>query len=407
MTSALLGLAAVASLALTAGCGNLSSSIVRYPPDLDRAAASGESLQTTVEKIAQPFISSGTNIGLVVGVLEGDDKTSFGFGKLSLASDRTPDGDTIFAIGSLTKAFLSLLTYQVIDEGTLSLSATLGDVFPPTVELSKAAKRITIAQLLTHSSGLPRQPQEPDMLISLINYTFTGDNIYRHINAEKVFDVLRDFNPDAGDVGVYRYSNIGSAVLAKLLEWKTGKTLEVLLQEKILDPIGARDTNYHLTAEQRPRLATGYVGDSPFFVRRNTPMDQWDMGDILTNSAGLYSTANDLLEFLRYRNSLGNSALEVTPIHVGFFSVSDKAEQKSSYGWKIEDFADDDDRIIFQYGLISGYSAYIGVMPERKIGVVVLTNNFNWDDYIGHTVLLTLADRQKARKPAVQSQPHP
>ena len=405
VTSVLLGLTALVSLMLTTSCGNLSSSIVLYPQNLDRSAASRETLQTTVEKIALPFISNGTNIGLVVGVLDGDDKTSFGFGRMSLTSDVTPDGDTTFAIGSLTKAILSLVTYQMIEDGILSLSDTLGDVFPPTVELSKSAKLITVGQLLTHSSGLPRQPMEPEMLFSLINYSFTGENIYRHITAEKVFDVLRDFNPDDGDVGVYRYSNMGSAILGRIIELKSQKTIEALLQERIFDRIGARHTSYHFTAEQRPRLATGHVGDSPFFIRRNTPMDQWDMGDILTNSAGLYSTANDLLEFLRYRNSLGNSAIEVTPIRVGFFSVSNRAEQKSSYGWKIDEFADDDTQIIFQYGIISGYSAYIGVIPDKKIGVVVLTNNFNWDDFIGHTLLLTLANRQKTRKQDVQALP--
>lgn len=353
MPSVALGLAACLSVALTAGCGNLSSSVVRYPQGFDPSAASREALQTTVEKIARPYVDNGTNIGLVVGVIEGDDKASFGFGKLSLTSDTTPDGDTIFAIGSLTKAYLSLVTYQLIEEGALNLSDTLGELFPPAVELSPSAKQITVAQLLTHSSGLPRQPQEPEMLISLINYSFTGENIYRHINAERVFEVLRDFHPDDGDVGVYRYSNIGSAILGRVLELKTGKTVDALLHEKILNPIGSRDTAYRLTPEQAPRLAIGHVGDSPFFVPRNTPLDQWDMGDILTTSAGLYSTANDLLEFLHYRNSLSNSVMEITPIRAGLFSVSNKAEQKSSYGWKIEEFADRDDRIIFQYGLMS------------------------------------------------------
>ena len=93
---------------------------------------------------------------------------------------------------------------------------------------------------------------------------------------------------------------------------------------------------------------------------------------------------------------------DVIPIRVGLLSVSNKAEQKTSYGWKIDEFDNGNPPIAFQYGLISGYSAYVGVVPERDIGVVVLTNNFNWDDYIGHSLLLLLANRkaaQSARSP--------
>ena len=235
------------------------------------------------------------------------------------------------------------------------------------------------------------------MFVSMVNYVFTGENIYRHVDGEKVFDVLRNFYPDRGDVGTFRYSNIGSAILGRIIELKAGQPIDLVLSKRILEPIGAKDTSYRLTDDQWSRLATGHVGDSPFFVRRNTPMAQWDMGDILSNSAGLYSTAKDLLAFLRYRLSLEPVEPDIIPIRVGLLSVSNKAEQKTSYGWKIDEFGNGDPPIIFQFGIISGYSAYIGVVPERDIGVVVLTNNFNWDDYIGHSLLLLLANRKAAQ----------
>jgi CubicO group peptidase (beta-lactamase class C family) len=158
--------------------------------------------------------------------------------------------------------------------------------------------------------------------------------------------------------------------------------------------LGATDTVYDLTTEQLSRLATGYVGDSPFLVMRNTPIPPWDMGNILSGTTALYSTANDLLKLARHRISLGSGAVDITPIRQSIFSVSSKAAQKTSYGWMVDEFAAHDTRIIFQHGRISGYSAYVGVDPDRKIGVVVLANNFNWDDHIGHSLLLRLASRQ-------------
>lgn len=396
--SLLLGLAALGSLMVTSGCGSLSSNVVTYPKEHDRADMSRKAVPDIVEEIAGPFVENGTNVGLAIGVLDGDDKSIFGLGKTSLTSGEAPDGNTIFAIGSVTKAFLSLITHQLVQEGVLRLSDKLGDLLPSDVELSEPAKKITVGQLLTHSSGLPRQPNDLQMLVSLINYTFTGENIYRHIDADKVFELLRDFDPDPDEVGAYRYSNIGSGILGRVVELKTQKSLAVLLKERILDPIGARDTSYGVMSAQSSRVATGYVGDSPFFVSRNTALDQWDMGNILSGAAAMYSTANDLLEFARYRISLGKGNVETIPIRHGILSVSTKAAQKSSYGWMLDEFDDFDARIIFQYGIISGYSAYIGIEPDKKIGVVVLANNFNWDDCIGHNLLLTLAVRKALQR---------
>jgi CubicO group peptidase (beta-lactamase class C family) len=393
----LLGLATIASLAIS-GCGSLSSNVVSTPEELDAVYTGQETLPQLVETIARPFVENGTNVGLVVGVLDGEDKWTFGFGKKSLASDETPDGDTIFAVGSVAKAFLSLVVHQLVQEGALSLSESLGDLLPEGVELSQAARKITIQQLMTHSSALPRQPNDFQMLFSLVNYTFTGENIYRHIDADRVFEVLRTFDPDPEEVGTYRYSNIGSAILGKLVELKTKKSLPTLLSERILFQLGANNTAYDLTAEQRSHVATGHVGDSPFLVMRNTPMAQWDMGNILTGTTGLYSTANDLLEFARHRISLGGGVVDITPIRQPMLSVSSKVAQKSSYGWLVDDFDAQSARIVFQHGRISGYSAYLGVDLERKIGVVVLANNFNWDDHIGHRLLLRLASLQTARR---------
>jgi CubicO group peptidase (beta-lactamase class C family) len=390
----LAGSVAVVALMLMSGCGSLSSNVVWPAKELEQVSTSSETVSDLVEKVAGPSVKSGMNVGLVIGVINGEHKATFSFGKKSRTSDEAPDGDTIFAIGSITKAFLSLLAYQLVQEGTLSLSDNLGNLLPTDSELSDAAKKITIGQLLTHSSGLPRQPNDLQMLASLINYTLTGENIYRHIDADKVFETLREFDPDPEEVGAYRYSNIGSGILGRVIELKTKKPLQTLLNEKLLERIGAKDTAFHPTPEQWTRLATGHVGASPFLVPRNTPMNQWDMGDILTSAAGLYSTLNDLLKLAQYRIALGNPVVDVTPIHHGILSVSSKPTQKSSLGWSIDDFDDYATHITFMRGMISGYSAYVGVDPQRKLGVVVLANNFDWDDHFGHNLLLSLARKQ-------------
>jgi CubicO group peptidase (beta-lactamase class C family) len=264
------------------------------------------------------------------------------------------------------------------------------------MEMSPAARTISVGALLNHSSGLPRQPNDERMFLSLLRYTFTGDNIYGHIDKARVSRFLADFVPDEGDIGHYRYSNLGSGLLARALEVKFGKPFYDQLSENLLKKIGAWDTVMDLDPSRAARLADAHVGDSPLFVTRGTRIGQWKMSDILRGAAGLYSTADDLVELLRYRMAIDTIPTVRLPVQGHIFSVRRNLYQDSSYGWQVDFIVPDEFQIIFQHGMISGYTAYVGFIPDKKIGVVVLTNSFNWDDHIGHNMLVGLSRRSKA-----------
>jgi CubicO group peptidase (beta-lactamase class C family) len=327
---------------------------------------------------------------MVVGVLdESKQKHVFGYGRKSLDSEERPDGNTLFGIGSLTKTFVSLVFQQLVDDRVLDPSEAVGSILPDQTDFSEAAKKITLYRLANHSSGLPRQPNDFAMLRELIHYSFTGENIYRHINKDELFAYLRDFDPDEDDIDSYRYSNIGMGLLGYLLEVKTGKKLPALLDEKVIRPLYLADTTYFPNEEQKSRLATGYVGASPFFVSRNTPVPNWDMDDILKGAAGLYSTVNDLLLFTQYRLAVAGTPTLAIQEKIGFFGTK-KAFHVSSLGWDV-DVLENGKTVIYQHGMIAGFSAYMGIEAESGLAVVVLYNNFDWDDKIGHNLLLTLA----------------
>jgi CubicO group peptidase (beta-lactamase class C family) len=385
-------------------CGNLSSNVVFDSSSLKAASATDRDIDELTRALAKPLIDSRENVGISVGVIFRDGRSlTYGFGRRALDDPQPPDAQTIFAVGSVTKSFTALLAYELVKQGLLSVHETVGDILNNNVILSPAAKRITVEQLIHHSSGLPRQPNDRQMLLSLINYLFTGDNIYRHLGRTEVFSFLGEFDPDPQDVGKFRYSNIGFGLLGYLLEVKMGKSLPLLFEEVIFRPLQLWDTTYELNFEQRTRLAAGHVGDSPFFVRRNRPIQQWQLDHILDGAAGLYSTVNDLLKVARYRMEIRDTAAlhgvagSRNVFHVG------KPSQYLSFGWLVDEFKDDDIRITFQHGMISGYSAYIGIEQERGVGVVVLCNNFNWNDRIGHNLLLALA-RDSATQSARQRQ---
>jgi CubicO group peptidase (beta-lactamase class C family) len=180
-------------LILTA-CGNLSYS-VRDIDDAEakRLAITGN-LQAEVNSLAQPVIEQGITPGMIVGVLLPDGSTTFfGYGVTGRDDNRTPDADTIFAVGSLSKGFLGDLTAVLVNEGVLSWNDTLSDLLPPDTPLSADARKITLLQLATHTSGIPLQPYTKETFENLLRYFISGKNFYSHLNSDYVLRQLIDF----------------------------------------------------------------------------------------------------------------------------------------------------------------------------------------------------------------------
>jgi CubicO group peptidase (beta-lactamase class C family) len=389
------------ALGLLAGCSTLSKNVVSPDPVvLDQALGNDRNLRALADKLALPEIENGHDIGIVIGILDKDGTSqAFGYGRKSLDSAEAPDGDTVFAVGSITKSFNTLLLHALENEGKLREKETVGEILPEQSEFSFAAKHITLSELASHTSGLPRQQNSWSMLTSLVNYQFTGENIYRHVNQTEIYDYLREFQQEDGSVGTYRYSNIGMALLGHLIEKKTGQTLPTLLQEKLFEPLGLNHTSYEIAIGNSANVAKGYVGDSPLLLPRNHPVDEWKIDSVMRGTAGIYSTANDLLKLARYRMSIRDIPVVRTLVYKGSLIAPDYGDYKAqALGWEVNDFDGDQIRILYQRGMIAGYSAYVGINPDQGTAVVVLYNNFNWDDVIGHNLLLTLSRNAKSKR---------
>src|SRR5215469_14628541 len=123
-----------------------------------RYAQSGD-LRAEVDCVVQPLLAQGDTPGAEVGILLPDGSMQFfGYGVADRDTGRAPDADTLFAVGSVSKAFLGTIADLLVQEGRLSWDDTLGDVMTADAKPSRDARAITLLQLATHTSGLPRQP---------------------------------------------------------------------------------------------------------------------------------------------------------------------------------------------------------------------------------------------------------
>jgi len=345
-------------------------------------------LSEQVDRIAAPLVTRGDTPGLMVGLLLPDGSTRFfGYGTTGQPDGARPGPDTLFAIGSLSKGFMGAIAATMVQEGTLSWSDTLTSLLPPGTPLSPDAAGITVEQLATHMSGLPRQPISGTVLSGFVSYLFTGENFYRHLDRDAVLDYLADFS--APDRIEPHYSNIGYGVLSHVVSLRAGRSVDDLLAERISGPLGLTHTGY--IAEQLPgyaERAIGHAGDQPKFIRRGTPVPDWRFTDILRGSAALYSSARDLLTF-----AAAHLRDDDTPLGRGLADAVrvryPRSHQAAAVAWIADDVMEL--HITYQVGIVAGYTSYLGIDTTHHTAVVILQNAFNWDYSAGHTLLKILA----------------
>ncbi|MDT3250590.1 serine hydrolase domain-containing protein [Serratia sp. root2] len=375
---------------LISACGSLS----RMPTDVSplesrRLACSGD-LQAEVDSLARPMIDGHQTPGLVVGILTPNGQArTFGYGVTDTRQGYPMNGNTLFAVGSVSKGFIAEVTVVLVNKGVLHWNDTLATLLPAGTPLSPDAAKITLLQLVTHTSGLPRQMMTPDMLGAFARYLFTGDNFYRSLDTPKFLDYLAHF--DAPTVEEPRYSNLGYALLDYILQRRTGKTVDRLTTENILQPLGLTHTRYD--AQQLPgypQRAIGHAGDQPKFIRRGQPVPDWRFSSYMLGAAGLYTDADDLLRYARaHVEPTGSAALDKAlkdSLTVRFA----RSKEAAAIAWVVDDVGAQ--QITYQVGFIGGYSSYIGLDLRHKTAVVVLQNSFNWTNNIGHRLLQRMGE---------------
>jgi CubicO group peptidase (beta-lactamase class C family) len=382
------------------GCGSLSYHELDDANALALRAGRALDLKAEVDSLARPLIAEGSTPGLVVGVLTPDGRMSFfGYGVANDSSRAAPDGDTIFPVGSVSKGFVGAIAASLVEQGVLSWNDTLGELLPAEVKLSPDARRITLLQLATHTSGLPRQPINFQTFRYFSEFLFTGNNFYRHFDASYVFRYLARFKAPKRLKPELQYSNLGYGLLGYVLERRTGLPLETLLESTLVKPLRLTHTGYSIAdLQSNANRASGHAGDQPKFMSRGAPVPDWQFTGVMKGSAGVYSSARDLLTFAAAH--LGVDGIRPQRALADTLQVRlHRRVESPAVAWIVDEV--NKQPITYQFGLVAGYTSYLGLDVQRRTAVVVLQNSFTWNDRIGHKLLGRLAlspapgDKQK------------
>ena len=309
----------------------------------------GEDDRSRAERCLEPLVSQRAVPSLTYAVVRDGDATLGGFGG---AGPRT-----IFEIGSLTKVFTALLLADMAERGQVRLSDAAARYVPG------AAGPVTLADLATHTAGLPRLP--PGLAWSAL--TRPRDPYAGYSEARLVRAARRTLRASSRP-NPYAYSNYGYGLLGYLLGQAAGSSYQALVTERICGPLGLADTTFDVPRADRDRLARGHA--------RGRAVPGWHMG-ALTAAGGLHSTATDLAALLRACLSAsagpasGGTPLEAA-LRVTMRPRCDIPSGQIGLAWHLT--LRRDREIVWHNGMTGGYSAMIALDPVRGLGVAALAN---------------------------------
>ena len=305
--------------------------VARLPAaELPGVGAAMEKL-VAVEEIAGAVTLVATREGLVhLGVT----------GLADVAARRPMTPDTRFWIASMSKPVTATAVLMLQDDGKLNVADPVTKYLPEFAALKTPAGKLanlTIAQLLTHTSGLGEAP--------------AADAAKAHTLADLVpVWLAQPMQYEPGAKWSYTQSGINAA--ARVVEVVSGKSFDAFLQERLFGPLGMTRTGFYLTSEERSELATGYARDRA--TGHLTPADRGAWSGARERpplgNGGLFSTAPDYGRFCQMllnggtwagRRYLSPTALGLmnTPqtgtLPTGFFQTEAFGRRGTNYGWGI------------------------------------------------------------------------
>ena len=317
-------------------------------------AAAAATIPDRVVQAARDRIAAGEYPALVIAVIDNGKVEIEGYGKLD--NGAAPDGDTVFEIGSVTKTFSATILADRVTRGPLTLDTAVATLLPDFTIPSRGGKTITLGDLATQHSGLPRLPDNM--------HPADPKNPYADYDATKLKAFLAGYTLPRDPGASYEYSNLGFGLLGTALAANARADYRTLLRQTILAPLGMNDTDTVTTPALAARMAPGHD-------MAGHPQPNWDL-TALAGAGAIRSTANDMLKYLRA--NMGEPSPLAAAMTLAHAPRSDgPPANRIGLAWMTLSTAGAGP-IVWHNGMTGGYASAVAFTADGKRGVVVLTN---------------------------------
>jgi CubicO group peptidase (beta-lactamase class C family) len=359
------------------GCAGavIPPALATSPQGADFPGALVPSLESYIAKGMKTYDAPGVAIGIVAG-----DKLVYskGFGVRSKSGGAPVDPGTVFQIGSTTKAFLAATIAIMVDRGKLHWDDRVVDLAPDfQLQDPWVTREFRVFDLLAQRSGLPAEVND-------------GLGMLGYPEADLIRS-LRYVAPVSSFRSTFSYTNITHLQAGRIVAQAGGaRDWNDVLQKDLLDPLAMKETSYTAAAiEAAPDHAMGYrwtpKGSVEVPFTQIFPYDYYGAGDI-------NSTIDDMSRWVRLQLGTGSfeghrlvseANLEVTRLP----RIAMAARASYASGWVVQQTPNGE--IVWHNGGTPNFGAYVGLLPEKNIGVIVLTNeeNIGLPDAIGRWTL--------------------
>jgi CubicO group peptidase (beta-lactamase class C family) len=315
-------------------------------------------IEKTLDEKRKEFGIPGISLAIVK-----DDKVIYlkGLGVKDFEHNTPVTPDTRFAIGSSSKAFTAMLAVMSADEGKLSLDDSPKKFLPYfTLRDEEAAAKITLRDLLSHRSGLNRTD------LAMV----TGV-----LNREELIKVAGMAKPTAKLGEKFQYQNVMYAAAGEAVAKAQNSTWDDLIAKKIFKPLGMTNSDTRPEDMQKSRdYSFGYDYNAGTKVTRRLPQRAIPAA---APAGAINSSARDMAQWVRFM--LGNGVYNGKRLvsEKGFEELTRKQINISGpidygLGWFLRQW--NGHKVVEHGGNIDGFNAQVALMPDQKLGFVLLTN---------------------------------
>lgn len=317
-------------------------------------AAAIKALEVLIEKERQEAGIPGMSVAIVEGEAIIWAK---GFGHADLAKTKPATADTVYRVGSVSKVFTDLAVMQLVDEGKLDLDKPVSEYLPDFKPENTSKTPITLRQLMSHRSGLVREPPAGSYFES------------KPPSLEQTVASLNGV-PLVYDPGEQsKFSNAGIAVVGRVVEKVDGRPFTTAVRDRVLVPLKMTASAFEPTTEVKKLLAEGMMWT---YHGREFRAPTFELG--IAPAGCMYSNVTDLGRFAALLSAEGKGVLKrasfremVTPQYAG-------PGASDGVGLGLSLMSLDGRRCMSHAGAVYGFASDVVVLPEEKIGVVIVAS---------------------------------
>jgi CubicO group peptidase (beta-lactamase class C family) len=352
-------------LAVTAFCLAVAPAVARGQDATVAPAPDAADLEARVARLVEQLEADRVEMhvpGMAIAVVKDDEVVlSRGFGHADLEAERPATSETLFAIGSSSKAFTAALVGMLVDEGVVGWDDPVATHLPGfELKVETGGEPITIRDLLCHRTGFTR-----------MSVLWAGGAISR----DEIVAAAGTAEPWAGFRERFLYNNVMYLAAGMAAARAADTTWDDLVAARLLGPLGMDDSSTRVSeAEQDPRLAKGYFWEDDPGAFTHLPMRHLDA---IAPAGAVNSNADDMARWLRLqlgRGEIDGQRLieEATLAETWSPQMEVGGGVHYGFGWMVREWKGR--RLLEHGGNIDGFAAQVALLPDDGLGFALLTN---------------------------------